>query len=187
MPVPRTSTKQRETKVAEQPASIIITHELDAVVHEVWKALISPEGYTSEEASVRHVELSHFEADCREVCWTVWIKGFELRWRELQRADHILHRLEFEQQQGMLSVYRGRWELSASPGRRTDVVLSIELDTGLPYLAKVINPVIAGAFAIFAQELVEALEGTVARSLSADTQLPRRKDRPKVRLNGASG
>jgi ribosome-associated toxin RatA of RatAB toxin-antitoxin module len=165
-----------EASVTEQLENVIARHSICASAQTVWAALLNPDSFTGDVENVRSAKLSLVHDERREVRWVVWLKGFELTWREVQRADHSIRRLEFEQQEGMFRIYRGRWDVSASPGNRCEIALQIELDTGLPYLALHINPVIAGAFTTLAQELLTGIERAVARSLLALDGCPPRNE-----------
>lgn len=50
-------------------------------------ALLEPATFSAPVESVRRAELVSVDESRRELCWTVWLKGFELTWRETQRLD----------------------------------------------------------------------------------------------------
>jgi coenzyme Q-binding protein COQ10 len=142
--------------------------EVDAPIADVWRALQDYSALTRSVPDVRRVEVQPQTADLRVVSWSVWLKGFELGWKEEQRIDHANRRLEFAQSEGMFAVYRGSWSVVAS-GVRTSAKLHLEVDTGMPYLASLINPIIARAFAGLMREVLDGLlkKVSVDRSFSS--------------------
>jgi ribosome-associated toxin RatA of RatAB toxin-antitoxin module len=132
---------------------------LAAASPDVWASLLETKRFAARAANVRNVSLERIDAE-REVQWTVWLKGFEHTWRERQNVDPVRQRIDFQQSQGMFRIYRGHWAVSAGEEGATEVTLEIEVDTGLPYLAQFINPVVGRAFKTFARDLIDGLEQT---------------------------
>ncbi|MBT0773327.1 SRPBCC family protein [Kineosporia sp. J2-2] len=71
--------------------------------------------------------------------WRVLLNGSELTWEERDHF-HPPHRIDFDQTEGDLEVFRGSWTLTQTD-EGVDVVLDIEFDLGIPSLAAVLDPV----------------------------------------------
>ncbi len=71
--------------------------------------------------------------------WRVLLNGSELTWDE-KDFFHPPHRIDFDQTEGDLEVFRGSWTLSETADG-VNVLLEIEFDLGIPSLAAVLDPV----------------------------------------------
>lgn len=139
------------------PETIMKTQTISASAEAVWCALLEPTAFKGPAQSVRNYSVISTEGDVRIAAWTVWLKGFELSWKERQTVEVGKRRIQFRQVDGMFAVYEGSWRVTANPHTHTVLQLQLTIDTGMPHLAQLINPVISGAFDVLAAELLDAV------------------------------
>lgn len=133
----------------------------------LWNALQS-ETWCGGTSDVRTLIFGPFEADSREVKWLVWLKGFELGWRESQHRDPVARSLAFQQVEGMFFALRGYWHVVSVSSSRSELQLHLEFGSGMPYLSRFIDPVLARAlFSFFVQVLESIARRALAESLSS--------------------
>ena len=149
--------------VSEKASVVVVRHSIPAPAADVWAAVEDQAGWVATVDDVLGVEVLSVDRELggepveRVVSWRVWLKGFELRWQETQQLDWQAKRLDFQQIEGMFATYAGYYQVTAR-GDTTDVELCLQIGTGMPYLAGIIDPVITHAFDAFAHELLRGLE-----------------------------
>ncbi len=149
--------------MSEEVPCVVVRHLTPTPAANVWAVLKDQGCLVSQVEDVRGIEVLSVDRVLsgdpveRVVSWWVWLKGFELRWQEKQQLDCQRRRLDFQQTQGMFATYGGFWQVTSS-GDGAVVELHLEIDTGMPYLAGFIDPVISNAFKELAHELLYGLE-----------------------------
>ncbi|MFJ2609210.1 type II toxin-antitoxin system RatA family toxin [Streptomyces sp. NPDC091279] len=111
----------------------------DAPLKHVWTVLCDFEahaGYMDDVLGIRFLERGE---DTALSSWRVLLNGSELTWDE-RDVFTPMRRIDFDQTDGDLEVFRGFWELQEIPGG-VRVVLEIEFDIGIPSLAEVLDPI----------------------------------------------
>lgn len=114
--------------------------DIDGVpLEHVWNVLCDFEahaGYMDDVLGIQFLERGDKTALSS---WRVLLNGSELTWDE-RDVFTPLSRIDFDQTEGDLEVFRGFWELQETAcGVR--VVLEIEFDIGIPSLAEVLDPI----------------------------------------------
>ncbi|WP_405884030.1 SRPBCC family protein [Streptomyces sp. NBC_01136] len=111
----------------------------DVSLEHVWNVMCDFEahaGYMDDVLGIRFIER---EADTALSSWRVLLNGSELTWDE-RDVFTPMRRIDFDQTEGDLEVFRGYWALEpTASGVR--VVLEIEFDIGIPSLAAVLDPI----------------------------------------------
>jgi len=104
----------------------------------VWEVVSAFERYPATMADVIGVDWLERAEDRGVTAWRVLLNGSELSWTEAD-VFHPHTRIEFEQTEGDLEVWRGAWELEpASDGVRVRLV--VEFDLGVPSLSAIMDP-----------------------------------------------
>ncbi|MFD8498253.1 type II toxin-antitoxin system RatA family toxin [Amycolatopsis sp. NPDC059657] len=111
----------------------------DATLDHVWDVVCAFDRYPPlmpDVLEVNFLERSETEAVS---AWRVLLNGSEMTWEE---RDVFVpkSRIDFEQIDGDLEVFRGSWLLSEIEGG-VRVSLSLEFDMGIPSLAAVLDPI----------------------------------------------
>jgi len=105
----------------------------------VWNTVCDFERHPEYMADVIEVRYLERTAEQALSSWRVLLNGSELSWEERDFFSPP-HRIDFDQTEGDLEVFRGAWILSETPEGIT-VTLNIEFDLGIPSLAAVLDPV----------------------------------------------
>jgi ribosome-associated toxin RatA of RatAB toxin-antitoxin module len=108
-------------------------------IDHVWNVVCDFESHPEYMADV--LEITFLERSPEEALssWRVLLNGSELTWEE-KDYFHPPHRIDFDQTEGDLEVFRGSWTLTETE-TGVNVVLEIEFDLGIPSLAAVLDPV----------------------------------------------
>lgn len=152
-----TVSRDGESNVIDGVRRVLAKQSLAVSAQHIWCAMLDVNSLQASQGSdVRSAEIvSSLAPDRRIVDWKIWLKGFELQWREEQMVDAPNQRIEFGQVQGMFATYRGSWQVTGV-GDLAFVEIRIYVDIGLPYLAGFLNPVIEKAYEQFAHGLIRA-------------------------------
>ncbi|MFI6996283.1 SRPBCC family protein [Nocardia sp. NPDC050175] len=148
---------------------ITIHQIIAAPVEDVWDALQVQSWLVREVDDIRDMRELNVDRSPggeiaeRLVSWQVWLKGFELGWQEQQQLDPRAHRIDFRQTEGMFAVYTGSCGVRAHADGSV-VELHLNIETGIPYLAGIVDPVLAAAFSDLAQECLHSLGKSVVAS-----------------------
>ncbi|MFI6344297.1 type II toxin-antitoxin system RatA family toxin [Streptomyces sp. NPDC050560] len=118
-----------------------------ATPDQVWKVLLDSEAFPGFMEGVSEVRIGDEDGDSRVTSWVVELKGSEMEWTQRDTLDHAQRRWDFEQTEGDLAEYRGRWQVAEAPGGAA-LELEVEFDVGLPTVADMVHPAV-----------VQALEG----------------------------
>lgn len=143
--------------------TIVTSRSIAAPPESVWTAVQNQASFVCEVDDIHEVDvlpakrISNPDKIERVVNWRVWLKGFELKWQELQRLDDAAWRLEFQQIEGIFSTYNGFWQV-ISVGNRAVAEFHLRVGTGTPYLAEFLDPVIANAFEALACKILLGIE-----------------------------
>jgi ribosome-associated toxin RatA of RatAB toxin-antitoxin module len=91
--------------------------------------------------AVQHVEMLPSEpGGPLRSRWAVAFRGGLMRWTESDWIDRDTGEITFEQEEGDLDIFRGRWQVS--PGQDgVHVAFKAELDFGVPSIADILEPV----------------------------------------------
>ena len=131
----------------------------DVELAEVWKVVCDFERYPAGMADVLEVKVLTRESNTWTSRWRVLLNGSEMTWDERDRFEPHT-RIQFEQTEGDLEVFRGEWTFLETQGG-VEVGLTVEFDLGIPSLAPLLDPV--GAQAIRANA-AQMLAGIRSRS-----------------------
>jgi ribosome-associated toxin RatA of RatAB toxin-antitoxin module len=141
---------------------MIIKRTITGSIEDLWAILLNIPELADDIENVHEIEVVSSSENKQTLKWSIWLKGFELEWTEELWADSRRHCLCFQQIEGMLANYSGFWQLSPETPKETVVELHLEIDIGMAYLNKFINPVIANAFKDFGGELLHTLEQKIS-------------------------
>lgn len=113
--------------------------------------------------SVLHVHVHDAPGDPqgRRRCLSSWEVTFRdgiLRWTELDVFDVDARRIDFEQTEGDIEVFRGGWTVLDHP-EGAEVRFDAEFDLGLPGLADFLEPVAQKALEENVREILDRLFG----------------------------
>lgn len=101
--------------------------------------------YAELTSTVRSVRLEQRAGEPYSV-WEVDFRGGILRWTERDEVDVVARVLAFEQVDGDLERFEGRWDV-APDGSGSRVQFTAVLDMGMPSLAPIVDPVAKAALA----------------------------------------
>lgn len=127
-------------------------------IERVWKVLCDFERYPETMPDVLEVQCYGDEDPFRS-SWKVLLNGSELTWDE-RDVFFPMERIEFDQIEGDLEVYKGEWRLK-DEGDNVIVTLEIEFDIGIPSLADLLNPIGVKAITSNSRQMLEAISGTI--------------------------
>ncbi|WP_055480119.1 SRPBCC family protein [Sphaerimonospora mesophila] len=105
----------------------------------VWNVVCDLEKHPEYMADVLEIRYLERNAETALSSWRVLLNGSELTWEE-KDVFHPPYRIDFDQTDGDLEVFRGSWTLKEIEDG-VNVVLEIEFDLGIPSLAAVLDPV----------------------------------------------
>jgi ribosome-associated toxin RatA of RatAB toxin-antitoxin module len=105
----------------------------------VWNIVCDFEHHPEYMADVLEIRYLERSPDKALSSWRVLLNGSELTWEEMD-FFRPPHRIDFDQTEGDLEVFRGSWTLEPN-GTGVTVMLEIEFDLGIPSLAAVLDPV----------------------------------------------
>jgi ribosome-associated toxin RatA of RatAB toxin-antitoxin module len=108
-------------------------------VAHVWNVVCDFESHPEYMADVLEVRYLERTAATALSSWRVLLNGSELTWVERDLFTPP-SRIDFDQTEGDLELFRGSWSLAGSDGC-VRVSLEIEFDLGIPSLAAVLDPV----------------------------------------------
>jgi ribosome-associated toxin RatA of RatAB toxin-antitoxin module len=121
----------------------------------VWPILTDFCRYPDFMADVLEVRIDSRQGDELISTWRVLLNGSELTWTERDRLV-FEDRIEFEQVDGDLEVWRGTWRLV----ERDDglhVELDVSFDIGIPSLADVLHPIGERAIRANSRQMLEGI------------------------------
>ena len=146
-----------------QTQRILVQRSIAAPAEVVWQTLKAQQRLVSEVEDLRDIEIVESDQNLNNPCvkrlvrWRVWLKGFELEWREAQELDPKRRRVDFRQTTGMLGTFEGFWQVNPR-GDQAAVELNVMLSSGMPHLGEFIDPVIVKAYDEFSTRLLDGLE-----------------------------
>jgi ribosome-associated toxin RatA of RatAB toxin-antitoxin module len=108
-------------------------------IDHVWNVVCDFESHPEYMPDVLDIRYLERDGDTALSSWRVLLNGSELTWDE-RDFFHPPHRIDFDQTEGDLEVFRGSWTLSET-ATGVNVLLEIEFDLGIPSLAAVLDPV----------------------------------------------
>ncbi|WP_329563599.1 type II toxin-antitoxin system RatA family toxin [Kitasatospora sp. NBC_01266] len=111
----------------------------DVDIHHVWDTVCDFEKHPLHMVDVLEIRYLERTAEQALSSWRVLLNGSELTWTERDFFSPP-NRIDFDQTEGDLEVFRGSWELEQC-GTGIKVTLEIEFDLGIPSLAAVLDPV----------------------------------------------
>lgn len=133
---------------------------LDVELDEVWRVVSAFERYPETMADVlevRWLERTQYRATSS---WRVLLNGSELTWTEVD-VFHADTRIDFEQCEGDLEVWRGAWVLEQRPSG-VRVALNVEFDLGVPSLAPIMDPLGTRAIRANSHSMLDAIRELAA-------------------------
>lgn len=141
--------------------TVAISATTDADPDESFRRLADFERYADYTATVRSVVVED-RAGRPHSTWRVDFRGGILCWTERDDIDPVGRVLAFEQVDGDLERFVGRWVIEPE-GLGSRLTFSAELDLGIPSLAPIVDPV--------ARQALDANMRTILRGLFADARL----------------
>ena len=138
---------------------VAITARSDVDPDEAFGRLADYERYPELTSTVLDVELQRRGEELLST-WRVNFRGGVLRWTEVDQVDPVDRVLAFEQVDGDLERFVGRWAVTAD-GEGSRIEFTAELDLGIPSLAPIVNPVAEAALADNIRTILAGLFGSV--------------------------
>ncbi|HEV3071808.1 MAG TPA: SRPBCC family protein [Solirubrobacteraceae bacterium] len=141
---------------------VAVERIISAPAEEIWRTVNDVCSYPAYMSNVREVSIREERADGTRVSsWSVLLKGSVLEWTELEHVDETARRIDFEQLDGDLDVFRGFWALNETEGG-VEVSMQVEFEIGIPLLAEMLDPVAARALHDNSQQMLTEIERRVA-------------------------
>lgn len=127
--------------------------ELDAF--DVWPTLVNFERYPELMADVIKVEVLERTDTTMVSSWEVLLNGSSFTWteRDVLTAPTLI---EFEQIDGDLEIWKGKWELIREDGRLT-AALTVDFDIGIPSLSEILDPIGERAIRANCRQMLDAI------------------------------
>lgn len=141
--------------------TVVISASTDVHPDEAFRRLADFERYADYTATVRSVVVEE-RAGQPHSTWRVDFRGGILAWTERDDIDPVGRVLAFEQVDGDLERFVGRWQIEQE-GSGSRLTFSAELDLGIPSLAPIVDPV--------ARQALDSNMRTILRGLFADARL----------------
>ncbi|MEN0012933.1 MAG: SRPBCC family protein [Solirubrobacteraceae bacterium] len=139
--------------------NVTLDVEIQAHVDRVWAAVVDIERYPEVMSCVRWTKVLAFdEPTHRHSAWSITLKGSILEWEETERIDHERRVMSFDQVSGDMEIFVGSWTVTELPGGRTNVVLTIDFEIGIPLLADMLNPVAVRSLRGNCRDMLEGVE-----------------------------
>lgn len=110
----------------------------DVAIEHVWAVVCDFERHPEYMRDVLEVRYLERGQDTALSAWRIMLNGSELSWQE-RDVFTAPHRIDFDQIDGDLEVFRGSWVLT-QVGSAVEVRLEIEFDIGIPSLTEVLDP-----------------------------------------------
>ncbi len=130
----------------------------NVVLDEVWAIASSLADYPRFMEQVISVDPLEASGDELVTSWTVLFNGNELRWTERDRLDLTRKAMSFEQIEGDLKVWRGRFWFEALADARVRGNYEVEFDLGVPALADLLHPLGERAIRANCSAMLESIE-----------------------------
>jgi hypothetical protein len=147
---------------------VVIERLMDGVSEErVWEHASRLADYPRFMDQVLDVSEVVVEGVDRATSWIVLLNGNELRWVEEDVYDHANRRLSFQQIDGDLAEWRGRFEVRKE-GAAVLACYDVEFDLGVPALAEVLHPLGEVAIRSNCAQMLEELDARSRLTRSAD-------------------
>ncbi|MEH2500344.1 ribosome-associated toxin RatA of RatAB toxin-antitoxin module [Bradyrhizobium sp. AZCC 1678] len=140
---------------------IDVQETLNSSVEQVWKLICDLEAYPKLMEPVRAVKVLSSKGHESIVEWEVELKGSILRWTETEERKPEEYRITYEQLQGDLEMLRGYWLLRPLENGRTEALLQIEFEIGIPMLRDMLNPIAVRALSDNARVMLRSLNVAV--------------------------
>jgi len=141
--------------------TVVISASTDVQPDESFRRLADFERYADYTATVRSVVVED-RAGQPHSSWRVDFRGGILAWTERDDIDPVRRVLGFEQVDGDLERFVGRWQIDED-GTGSRLTFFAELDLGIPSLAPIVDPV--------ARQALDSNMRTILRGLFADARL----------------
>jgi ribosome-associated toxin RatA of RatAB toxin-antitoxin module len=138
--------------------TVSVTKDLRAPIGRLWDLLLDVERFADYMSDVEWIKVLDVRDDVRTAEWSVILRGSILRWSEKGRIDPSRHRIDFEQADGDLSVFRGEWLLTELGAGRTRASLRIEFEIGIPLMARMLDPIARESLRTNTGRMLEELE-----------------------------
>jgi len=132
--------------------------DLSAPIEVLWDSLVRIEEFPEFMDDVQWIRVLKRSGNRRLAAWSVLLRGSVLQWSEEAVLDAAGHRIQFEQIDGDLSIFRGSWQLAGLASDRTRASLHVEFEIGIPLMAQMLNPVAKQSLESNATRMFKALE-----------------------------
>jgi len=118
--------------------------EIDAIVpgrgvKETYDVLCDFKRYPEHSPAVRSVVIEAANGESFST-WETNFRGGILRWKERDMFDPVANTIGFEQTEGDIENFSGRWKIAGENGDST-VRFSAQFDMGIPSLSNIIDPI----------------------------------------------
>ena len=142
------------------------TVNVRALVHassrEAYQRLSNFAAYPQHMSSVRSVSVTEASDEGCLSSWEVAFREGTLKWLERDRFYPEQLRIDFDQVEGDLDVFRGRWQVIAGPDDGAQITFDSTFDLGIPSLAEFLEPVAAEALVENVSRVITGLFGDSA-------------------------
>lgn len=137
-----------------------------ALVHtnsrEAYQRLSNFAAYPDHMSSVRGVSVAEASEEGCLSSWEVAFREGTLKWLERDRFFPAQLRIDFDQVEGDLDVFRGRWQVNAAADDAAQITFDSTFDLGIPSLAAFLEPVAAEALVENISHVITGLFGDSA-------------------------
>ena len=135
---------------------VITTVDLaDLAELDVWPTLVNFERYPDLMEDVVRVQVLERSETSMVSSWEVLLNGSQFTWteRDTLTAPRLI---EFEQIDGDLEVWKGKWELLRD-GDNLSAALTVDFDIGIPSLSEILDPIGERAIRANCRQMLDAI------------------------------
>ncbi len=122
---------------------------------DVWPTLVDFERYPELMEDVIEVTILEQEKGTMVTSWEVLLNGSRFTWTERDTLTEP-NLIEFEQIDGDLEVWQGKWELLRVNGQLS-AALTVDFDIGIPSLAEILDPIGERAIRSNCRQMLDAI------------------------------
>ena len=130
---------------------------------EAYRLLSDFDAYPRYMSSVRSVSVRDRSQEGCLSAWEVEFREGTLKWVERDTFRPAEHRIDFEQIEGDLLVFKGSWQVTPAAEEQSDILFQSVFDLGIPSLAAFLEPVAEDALVENVAKVLRGLFGDVSR------------------------
>lgn len=143
----------------------------DRTAGDIYEVLCDFERYPEFSKEVRSVEIHSSDGGQMISTWETNFRGGILRWTERDYFDPVARTINFEQVEGDIEHFTGKWAVEDLPEGRL-VRFAANFDMGIPALSSIIDPIAEQALRENIVAIIKGLFGLNVEILLGATEEP---------------